>query len=61
MNQLTNPAQSSRPNPNVYTALLLVAIVAIAASLVVVLSQLLSPTGYGLQFGDLFGGLLPVK
>jgi len=46
-----------KPAPNVYTVLMLVAIVAMTASLVVVLMDLLSPTGYALQFGDLFAEL----
>lgn len=46
-----------KPAPNIYTALLLVAIVAMAASLIVVLIGLMSAGGYNLQFGDLFGEL----
>jgi hypothetical protein len=62
MSQSMNPGTQGAPKaaPNVYTVLMLVAIVAMAASTVVVLMDLLSPTGYGLQFGDLFTDL-PTK
>jgi hypothetical protein len=50
------PAPRARPQPNVYTVLLLVAIAAAVATLVVVLHTLLAPLpgGYGLELKDLF-------
>jgi hypothetical protein len=48
-------AAASR-RPNVYTVLLILAIVALGAALAMVLVGLLAepPQGYGLSFGDLF-------
>ncbi|HUT57916.1 MAG TPA: hypothetical protein VNA25_08710 [Phycisphaerae bacterium] len=53
------PVIPVKPQPTVYTVLLLVAIVALVVTLAVVLYTLMSPTpqGYGLEFGDLFGPL----
>jgi hypothetical protein len=54
----------ARPLPDVYTVLMLVAIVALAAAIGVVLYNLLSPLrgGYGLGFGQIFtGGYLPER
>jgi hypothetical protein len=49
-------AASAKPQPNVYTALLLVAALALLATLVMVLWTLLSPmpNGFGMKIGDLF-------
>jgi hypothetical protein len=49
------PAPRARPQPNVYTVLLIVAIAAAAATLAVVLHTLLAPMpgGYGLELKDL--------
>lgn len=57
---LGNPSLAPKPAPNIYTALLLIAVVAMIVSMVVVLSQLMAPVdagGYGLGFGDLFSEL----
>jgi hypothetical protein len=45
----------AKPQPNIYTALLMVAVVVLLVTLGVVLFTLLSPMpkGYGLEFGDL--------
>lgn len=50
------PAAAAKPQPNVYTALLVIAALALLATLVVVLWTLLSPmpNGYGMAIGDLF-------
>ncbi len=44
-----------KAQPNVYTALLLVAIITLGVTLAICLKTLL--VGYGLSFGDLFGPL----
>ena len=48
-----------QPMPNIYTALLAVAIVALLATVVVVLHNLMAspPNGYGLSFGEIFSKL----
>jgi len=53
---------AAKPNPSIYTVLLIVAILVLAVTLVVVLWTLMSPMpkGYGLQFGDLFAPLKEV-
>lgn len=53
------PVVPVKRQPNIYTVLLLAAIVALAVTLGVVLYTLMSPTpqGYGLEFGDLFSPL----
>ena len=45
-----------KPQPNVYTLLLIVAILALALTLGLVMYNLMAPmpTGYGLDFGTLF-------
>jgi hypothetical protein len=50
------PVIEVRPQPNVYTILLMVAVVALAAAVSVAAWKLMSqpPVGYGLQLGDLF-------
>jgi hypothetical protein len=56
------PVIEVKPQPNVYTVLLIVAIMALAVAIGVVLRRLMAevPTGYGLQFGQIFkGGYLP--
>jgi hypothetical protein len=49
------PTVTVKPNPNVYTALLLAAIVVMVVTVAFVLRNLMSPDGYALQLGDLFG------
>lgn len=46
----------AQPQPNVYTVLLIVAVLALLATLVVVLRTLMAPMpgGYGLNLEDLF-------
>jgi hypothetical protein len=51
------PVVTTRPQADIYTVLLLVAIVCLAVTIGVVLYNLMSPVsagGYGLSFGDLF-------
>ncbi len=54
-----------KPQPNVYTILLIVAIIAMGVTIGVVLHNLMAdpPVGYGLTFGELFQSLkdLPGK
>ena len=57
MSRLPNPVVQVKPQANVYTVLMLVAIVVLGAALGMLLQQLLSSTGYGLSAGDLFGPL----
>jgi hypothetical protein len=51
----------AQPQPNVYTVLLIVAVLALLATLVVTLWTLMAPMpgGYGLKFEDLFAPLKP--
>lgn len=53
------PAQQAgaRPQPNVYTLLLLIAIIALAATIGLAMFKLMSDSGYALSFGELFQGL----
>ncbi len=58
------PPTAVKPSPNIYTALLIIGIVALGVALGVVLHILLgSPAngGYGLDFGQLFSGVEPPK
>ena len=50
------PVHGAQPQPNVYTVLLIVAVLALVATLIVVLWTLMSatPAGYGLKLEDLF-------
>ena len=53
-----------KPEPNVYTVLLAVAVVALACTVGLCLYKLLSPAsagGYGLEFQQLFGTLKELK
>ncbi len=57
--QLHAPGQrpaADRVEPNIYTLLLIIAILALALTVGVVLWNLLAtpPDGYGMSFGDLF-------
>jgi hypothetical protein len=59
MSQLqTSTVVPSRPQPNVYTVLAFIAVVALLVGLVVVLNNLMAPVGenggYGLTFESLF-------
>ncbi len=59
MSQTTSqgPVVRVKPQPNIYTALLLVAIVVLIATLAITLYNLMAapPAGYGLTFGEIFG------
>lgn len=58
-----SPLVETRPQPNVYTVLLFVAVVALAVAIGVALWKLMSapPTGYGLRVGDLFKPFVPPR
>jgi hypothetical protein len=59
------PAIQVKPQPDIYSLLLIVVTVALAVTLVIVMHNLLSPVvrpdgtpgGYGLSFQELFGSL----
>jgi hypothetical protein len=55
------PLLQVKPAPNIYTLLLIVAIVALIFTISVVLYNLLAglPNGYGLSFGQVLKGALP--
>jgi hypothetical protein len=50
------PTVEVRPQPNVYTVILLVAVIALALAVAIVFWKLTSPppAGYGLNFGAMF-------
>ena len=50
------PVVTVKPQPNLYTVLMIVAIIALGVSIGLVLHNLMSapPDGYGLSFGALF-------
>ena len=52
-------ASDARPQPNVYTVLVIIAALALALTIAVVLWNLMSPppVGYGLRFEELFDPL----
>ncbi len=45
---------SPKPQPNIYTVLLIVALLCMTLTVAVGLRHLMSANGYGLSFGDLF-------
>ena len=53
------PVVYAKPQPNIYTVLLIVANLALLVTIGVVLYNLMAspPAGYGLRFGDLFAPL----
>lgn len=53
------PVVQVKPQPNIYSLMLIVAIIVLAATIGVVLMNLLAPppTGYGLEIGQLFSPL----
>ncbi|MCD6304464.1 MAG: hypothetical protein J7M21_05830 [Planctomycetes bacterium] len=55
------PTIPVKPQPNIYTVMLLVAIIALAMAVVVVFWKLTSPppVGYGMEFGDFFKPIKP--
>ncbi|MFP3937211.1 MAG: hypothetical protein ACLFVW_02635 [Phycisphaerae bacterium] len=44
----------SRPQPNIYTLLLLIAIVMLVVTIALSLTHLMSESGYAMSFGELF-------
>ena len=55
MTQLpTNGSAEARPQPNVYTVLLIVAILVMTVTIGLAVYKLTGDTGYGLTFGQLF-------
>jgi len=53
------PLIEVKPQPNVYTVLLIVAVVALGITVAVVLYNLLSAAGYGMSLGQVFAGRMP--
>jgi len=54
---MTQQPIKARPQPNIYTVLIIVAILILGVTVGLVLNNLLTPTaqgGYGLEFGMLF-------
>lgn len=53
------PVVQVKPQPNIYTLMIIVGIIVLAATLALVLRNLLAPvpTGYGLEIGQLFTAL----
>jgi hypothetical protein len=55
MSQLPgSPSTSWKPQPSIYTLLLIVAILALLVTLGFVMWNLMSASGYGMSFGDMF-------
>ncbi len=57
MSQMSSgPVVRVKPQPNIYTILLVAAILVVGIALGLVLYKLMSPlpAGYGLEFGDIF-------
>ena len=56
MSQIQAPVITVKPQPDVYTVLLIVAILALGVSIGLVIYNLMSapPVGYGVTFGELF-------
>lgn len=59
--QLGGPVIAAKPVPNIYTALIVVAIVVMLIAIIIGMYTLLAPmpAGYDLHFGDLFSKELP--
>ena len=61
-NSGNGPTIEVKPQPDVYTVLLVVSIIALGMTLAMCLQNLLTPLadgGYGLEFGQLLDGTLP--
>jgi len=60
-NSTNGPTIEVKPSPDVYTVLLVMAVIALGVTLGICLNSLLSamPEGYGLEFKQLFDGTLP--
>ena len=54
-----NPLIEVKSQPNVYTVLLIVAVVALGVTIAMVLYNLLAAGGYGMSFGQVFTGEMP--
>lgn len=54
MTQTQGPVVQVKPQPNIYTVLLMVAVVVLVFATVVVCYDLM--TTYGMSFGDIFSG-----
>ncbi len=52
-----NPAIKVKPQPNIYTVLLIIVDLALLLAIGVVLYNLMSSDGYGLSIGDFFSSL----
>ena len=59
------PVMQVKPQPNIYSVLLIVAILVLLVAIVLVVMNLMAPlpNGYGLEIGDLFKPLenIPIK
>ena len=55
------PVVSVKPQSDVYTLLVIVAILALAVAIGLTLYDLMSPQGYDMKFGDIFSPLKDMK
>ena len=51
------PVVKAKPQPDIYTLLMVVAILTLGATLILVLCNLTSADGYDMKFAELFGPL----
>ena len=59
--QIRQPVVSVKPQSNIYTLLLILAILALGATIGLVLYDLMSPEGYDMEFADVFVPLKDMK
>ena len=55
------PVVSVKPQSDVYTLLVIVAILALAVAIGLTVYDLMSPEGYGMKLGDIFSPLKDMK
>lgn len=55
--QSKQPVVKAKPQPNIYTLLMVVAIITLGATIALVLCNLTSSGGYDMSFAELFGPL----
>ena len=59
--QPKQPIVSVKPQSDIYTLLVIVAILALAVAIGLTLYDLMSPEGYNMTFGDIFSPLKDMK
>jgi len=57
------PVVQVKPQPNIYTLMILVAIIVLVVTIALVLRNLLAtpPAGYGLSFSEVFTGMEQIR